>query len=59
MHAMDGATFPHIIKVKYTVCGNEIIRSKWLGSSKTPPCVNEKVTVIFREDKPTKFRLEI
>ena len=24
MHAFDGATFPHIVTVKYTVDGNEI-----------------------------------
>ena len=59
MHALDGATFPHIVTVKYTVDGNEIIKKKWLKSLVTPPSVNEQVTVVYREDKPTKFRLEI
>ena len=58
-HALDGATFPHIVTVKYTVDGNEIVKKKWLKSFITPPSVNEQVTVIYREDKPTKFRLEI
>ena len=58
MHALDGATFPHIVTVKYTVDGNEIVKKKWLNFI-TPPSVNEQVTVIYREDKPTKFRLEI
>ena len=58
-HALDGATFPHIVTVKYTVDGNEIIKKKWLKSFVTPPNVNEQVTVVYREDKPTKFRLEI
>ena len=56
---LDGATFPHIVKVKYTVDGTEIIKSKWLGAGIKPPCVNGSVIVVYREDKPTKFRLEI
>ena len=58
-HALDGATFPHIVTVKYTVDGNEIVKKKWLKSFVTPPNVNEQVTVVYREDKPTKFRLEL
>ena len=56
---LDGATFPHIVTVKYTVDGNEIVRKKWLKSFVTPPSVNEQVAVIYRTDKPTKFRLEL
>ena len=59
LHAMDGATFPHIIKVRFFVDGNEIIKSKWIKSSRTPPSVNQEITVIYRDDKPTKFRVEI
>ena len=59
MHALDGATFPHIVTVKYTVDGTEIGKKKWLKSFITPPSVNEQVTVIYRTDKPTKFRLEL
>lgn len=58
MHAFDGATFPHIVTVKYTVDGNEFVKKKWLRSFITPPNVNDQVTVIYRTDKPTKFRLE-
>ena len=58
-HALDGATFPHIVTVKYTVDGNEIVKSKWLGAGTKPPSVNDSVIVVYREDKPTKFRLEI
>ena len=56
---LDGATFPHIVKVKYTVDGNEIIKNKWLSAGIEPPSVNGSVIVVYREDKPTKFRLEI
>ncbi len=57
-HALDGATFPHIVTVKYTVDGNEFIRKKWLKACVTPPSVNGQVEVVYREDKPDKFRLE-
>ena len=56
---LDGAAFPHIVKVKYTVEGNDIVKNKWLGANILPPSVNGSVTVVYREDKPTKFRLEI
>ena len=55
---LDGAIFPHIVKVKYEVDGNALIKRKWLSAWTKPPCVNDPVTVIYREDKPTKFRLE-
>lgn len=58
-HALDGATFPHIVTVKYAVDGTEYIRKKWIKACVTPPSVNQQVTVIYREDKPTKFRLDI
>ena len=58
-HALDGATFPHIVTVKYSVDGNEIVKKKWLKSFVAPPSVNEQVAVIYRTDKPTKFRLEL
>lgn len=58
MHALDGAIFPHIVTVKYSAHGNEIIKKKWLKASVTAPSVNQQITVIYREDKPTKFRLE-
>ena len=57
-HAFDGATFPHIVTVKYIVNGNEIVKKKWLKSFVAPPSVNEQVAVIYRTDKPTKCRLE-
>ena len=57
-HALDGAFFPHIVTVKYTVDGNEITKKKWLKASVTPPSVNDQVTVLYRVDKPTKCKLE-
>lgn len=58
-HALDGATFPHIVTVKYTVNGVEFVRKKWIKACVIPPSVNDSVTVIYQEDKPKKFRLDI
>lgn len=55
----DGATFPHIVKVKYTVNGVEYIKNKWIRAGVPCPGVNEQVTVIYREDKPNKCKLGI
>ncbi len=55
----DGAVFPHIITVKYTVFGREITKKKWLGVSITPPSEHSQLKVIYREEKPTKCRIEI
>ena len=33
-HAMDGAAFPHTIKVKYTIDGKDYICRKWIGAGK-------------------------
>ncbi len=59
MHAMDGATFPHVVTVKFTADGNEIVKKKWLRSFITPPSVGNTVKVIYRTDKPTQFRIEL
>ncbi len=58
-HALDGATFPHIVKVKYSANGKEIIKKKWLGAGVHCPSVNEQVTVIYQEEKPHKCKLNI
>ena len=37
VHAMDGAAFPHIIKVKYTIDGKDYICRKWIGAGNNVP----------------------
>ena len=36
-HAMDGAAFPHTIKVKYTIDGKDYICRKWIGAGNNVP----------------------
>ena len=55
----DGAVFPHIVKVVYNVGDREIIRRKWISAGIVPPLAGSTVTVIYRDDKPHKCRLEI
>ena len=57
MHALDGATFPHIITVKYSVNGQEYKKRRWIKSCEAPPSLNSKVTVIYDENQPSKSKV--
>ena len=39
MGALDGATFPHIMKVQYVVDGSTYTKRKWIGAGNTVPAV--------------------
>ncbi len=56
--ALDGATFPHIIKVKYTVDGVEYIKSKWIHASVPCPAVGDRIQVFYQTEKPTKIKIQ-
>jgi hypothetical protein len=57
MGAMDGATFPHIVKVQYVVDGKTYIKRKWIGAGKPVPAVGSKLTVLYFGDKPSKAKI--
>jgi hypothetical protein len=57
MGAMDGAVFPHIIKVAYTAEGRAYTRRKWIGAGSPVPTKGSSVTVVYSEDKPAKARI--
>lgn len=57
MHGMDGAIFPHIIKVRYTVEGTDYHKRKWIPARDNPPSVGSDVTVIYRADNPRKAKV--
>lgn len=57
MHALDGAEFPYIIKVKYIVDGTEYTKRKWIGAGKPVPSVGSSVTVMYSSDKPSKAKV--
>lgn len=57
MHTLDGATFPHIITVKYSVDGQEYTKRKWIKAREIPPALDTEVTVIYDENKPSKSKV--
>ncbi len=56
-NSLDGAIFPHIIKVKYTVNGKDYTKSKWIHAGSPVPHTDSLVTVIYREDNPRKSKV--
>ncbi len=57
LHALDGATFPHIIKVSYTADGIEYTRRKWIRAGHPVPDVGSTVKVIYSEHEPSKAKV--
>ena len=57
MGPMDGATFPHVIKVKYTVDGTDYFKRKWIKACEMPPAIDSKVTVLYDGNKPEKSKV--
>lgn len=57
MGTMDGAVFPHIVRVAYTVNGKTYVRRTWVRAGAAIPHVNDAVTVFYDEDKPVRAKL--
>ena len=53
-HMWDGAIFPYIIKVRYTVDGQDYIKRKWIRAGHPVPEAGGNATVICCEDAPEK-----
>ena len=56
-HTLDGAIFPHIIKVQYTVDGKTYIKRKWIGANSQPPVAGSSVTVLYYGNNPKKAKI--
>jgi len=56
---LDGAEFPHIIKIAYRAEEKDFIRRKWLGAGKPVPGVGDTVRVFYHPDRPEKIRIEV
>lgn len=52
---LDGATFPHFIKIKYNVDGNEYIKGKVVYWGKEPINTGDKVVITYNDTKPSKI----
>ena len=55
--ALDGATFPHIIKVQYVVDGNIYIKKKWIKAGEEVPAVGDRLAVLYCSNIPTKAKI--
>lgn len=58
-NAFDGAIFPHVIKVSYTVNGKEYVKRKWIHAGRFVPSVGESVSVSYSEEKPSKAKINV
>ena len=56
-HALNGAAFPHVIKVKYTVNDRDYTKRKWLAAGNAVPSVGSTATVVYCENRPTKAKV--
>lgn len=55
--ALDGATFPYIIKVEYTVNSQVYTKRKWIRAGCMVPEAGSLVTVSYDESKPSRSRV--
>ena len=58
MGPLDGAIFPHIARVSYTVDGAEYCKRKWIGAGRPVPEVGSAVRVLYEEDAPAKAEVK-
>jgi len=56
-HSLDGAIFPYIIKIKYTVDGMEYTKRKWISAGNPVPSVGSSVIVHYSENRPSKAKV--
>ena len=55
--AGDGAIFPHIVKVRYTVSEKTYFKRKWLSAGCPVPAVGSTVTVVYCTANPRKAKI--
>ena len=56
---LDGSRFPHVIKVKYDVDGQEYICKKWLSIYDEVPKMNQVVKVFYEQDNPQNAKIKL
>ena len=57
LHTLDGAVFPYIIKVQYTVNGVEYIKRKWIKAGEPVPQPGSFVKLVYSESNPGKAEI--
>ena len=56
-HMLDGAAFPHIIKVQYEAGGSAYTKRRWIGAGRPVPPVGSTLTVCYCKDNPQKAKI--
>ena len=56
-HAFDGAIFPYIITVQYTVDGIPYSKRKWIHAGRPVPPAGSTVKVAYCQSKPAKAKI--
>ena len=56
-HPLDGAAFPYIIKVTYSVDGKEYAKRKWINPGQPVPKVGGQVQVLYDTEKPGRAKI--
>lgn len=59
LHATDGAVFPYIITVEYTVDGQTYTKRKWIRAGGAAPAVGSTVTVFYDSGKPSQSKVMV
>lgn len=57
LHALDGAAFPCVIKVEYSVDSRTYTMRKYISAGERVPTVGSKVTVAYHSGRPAKAKL--
>ena len=54
---LDGAAFPYIVKVRYTVDGVEYVKTKWVGTACPVPVEGGTVSLAYEEGRPERVKI--
>ncbi len=54
---LDGAVFPHVVRIRYVADGTEYIKRKWIGAEYPVPVEGGTVDLVYDDEKPDKVRI--
>lgn len=53
----QGAIYPYVIKITYSVDGKEYTKRKWINAGQPVPKVGNDMQVLYSPDKPSKAKI--
>lgn len=53
----DGAIYPYIIRISYTVAGTEYTKRKWIKAGSPVPALGTPVSILYDESRPSKAQV--